>query len=219
MSSTPSSSVPPVAHRWRRVRWLLAAGLVLAVMLVVLRQPLLRGAAHLWIVEASPFAPVDAVVVNASGRHSILDRSAQWVRDGQATRMILLRGETRATDRAGITPPILETRLRQLTEQGVPESARVLVGEELLTYHAEVSTLAAWARSHAVGPVIFPVEPFATRRVARLARRVLAPAGVRATVVPVAVPEYDVDRWWQSKEGLLAFEKECVLALYYWWRY
>jgi hypothetical protein len=33
------------------------------------------------------------------------------------------------------------------------------------------------------------------------------------------LPEYAVDEWWRTKEGLLAFEQECVLMLYYWCLY
>ena len=110
-------------------------------------------------------------------------------------------------------------RLQALREANVPDSAVVLVGEELATMHSGMTALLGWAQSNRVTQVVLPTEPFATRRRAWLARRLLQPEGIRATVVPVALPEYAVDEWWRTKEGLLAFEQECVLMLYYWCRY
>jgi len=181
-------------------------------------QPVLRATARAWIVT-DEFTSAEAVVLGDGAGRQTLGRSLEWVREGKVQRMVLLRGEMWPTDRAGITTPALPSRLSHIHAAGVPESAVALVGEELATMHSEMVALLGWAQSNRVTQVVLPTAPFATRRMAWLARRMLVPAGVRASVVSVAMPEYAVDEWWRTKDGLLAFEQECVLMLYYWCRY
>lgn len=200
------------------MRRLLVGGVGLLVLGWCCSRPVLRGTARAWVV-ADEFTTAEVVALSDGARLPMRDRSVEWLRAGNVQRMVLLRSETRPTDRAGITPPMLQGRLQSLRETGVPESAVVLVGEELATMHSGMVALLGWAKSNRVTEVVLPTEPFATRRRAWLARRLLQPAGVRATVVPVALPEYAVDEWWRTKEGLLDFEQECVLMLYYWCRY
>jgi len=200
------------------VRWLLVGGLGLLVFGLCCWQPVLRAMGWMWVVT-DEFTSAEVVALSDGARLPLRDRSVDWFREGKVQRMVLLRSETRPTDRAGITPPMLQGRLQVLRETGVPDSAVVLVGEELATMHSGMTALLGWAQSNRVTQVVLPTEPFATRRKAWLARRLLQPAGVRASVLAVAMPEYTVDEWWRTKEGLLEFEKECVLMLYYWCRY
>ena len=115
--------------------------------------------------------------------------------------------------------PARAVRLRQLREAGVPENSVFLVGHELTCLHEEFTALRDWARSNHVSRVLLPTDPFATRRVEWLGRRLLEPAGVLARVIPVSVPDYTVAEWWRKEAGLIAFENEWVLLPYYWCRY
>lgn len=181
-------------------------------------RPALRIAARGWVVS-DQFSSADAVALSAGARAQSFDRAIDWFREHKVDRLVLLREETQPTDRAGITEPRLQWRLNELGKAGVPESALVVVGEELATMHSEMVALQGWVRSNRVTRVVLPASPFATRRKAWLVRRLRWPAGMQASVVAVAVPDYDVDHWWRTKEGLLAFEHECVLMAYYWCRY
>lgn len=194
------------------------AGLLLGIAGWLLWRPVLRTIARAWVVEQS-VEQADAIVLTTSTRDVLFQEAMGWFRSGRAQRILLLDSETRPTDRAGITQPNRINRLQQLQAAGVPESAVVLIGHELATLYEDFVALRGWAQSNRVHRVLIPVEPFATRRVAWLGRRMLEPVDVQAVVVPVPVPEYSVAEWWRKEPGLIAFENEGVLAVYYWLRY
>lgn len=181
-------------------------------------QPLLRTVARCWVVE-QPVEHADAIVLATGTRDVLFAEALGWFQNGRAPRIVLLDSETRPTDRAGITEPARAVRLRQLREAGVPEKSVFLVGHELTCLHEEFTALRDWAQSNHVQRVLLPTDPFATRRVEWLGRRLLQPTGVLARVVPVDVPDYTVAEWWRKEAGLVAFENEWVLLPYYWSRY
>lgn len=197
--------------------------LALAVLLLMLVgwlgwRPLLRTLALAWIVE-QPVEQADAIVLTTATRQKLVTEALGWFRDGRAPLIVLLNGETQPTERAGITEPVRLVRLRQLQDAGVPDSAVIVVGHELTSLEEEFTALRGWAQSNRAHRLLVPVEPFVTRRVAWFGRRMLAPADARILPVPVPVPDYSVTEWWRNKEGLIAFENEWVMMLYYWLRY
>ncbi len=194
------------------------AGLLLGIAGWLLWRPVLRAVARAWVVE-QPVEQADAIVLATGTRDVLFQEAMGWFRSGRAPRIVLLDSETRPTDRAGITQPHRISRRGQLEAAGVPEGAVVLVGHELTTLHEDFTALRGWAQSNQVHRLLMPVEPFATRRVAWLGRRMLEPVGVQSIVVPVPVPDYSVDEWWRKEPGLIAFENEGVMAVYYWLRY
>lgn len=181
-------------------------------------QPLLRSLARAWVVE-QPVQQADAIVLATGTRPALFEEALGWFRSSRAPRIVLLDGETQPTDRAGVTQPAREVRLLQLRAAGVPDNAVVLVGHELASLHEEFTALRGWAQSNQVQRLLMPVEPFATRRVAWLGRRMLEPVGVQAVVIPVTVPGYSVGEWWRKEAGMIALENEWVMAVYYWLRY
>lgn len=200
------------------MRRLLAVALLAGIAGCLLWQPLLRTAARCWVVE-QPVEQADAIVLATGTRDVLFTEALGWFQSGRAPRIVLLDSETRPTDRAGITESAREIRLRQLLAAGVPDNAVVVVGHELTSLHEDLIALRGWAQSNRVHRVLVAVEPFATRRVAWLGRRMLQPVGVRAVVVPVPVPDYTVDEWWRTEAGMIAFENEWVMAVYYWFRH
>ncbi len=193
-------------------------GFVVGIAGWLLWAPVLRMMARAWVVE-QPVEQADAIVLATNTRTVLFNEALGWFRSGRAPRIVLLDSETRPTDRAGITQPGRVTRLRDLHAAGVPENAVILVGHELTTLHEDFVALRGWAQSNQVHRLLMPVEPFVTRRVGWLGRRMLEPVGVRTMAVPVAVPNYSVDEWWRKEDGLIAFENEGVMAIYYWLRY
>lgn len=204
---------------WRRpIIWSLGASVSVVLLAGVFHRPLLRGVARLWQVDQTA-GPADAIVVSTGASPEQFQQALSWWREGRAPRLVLTRSETKPTDRAGITVSMVEQRRHQLDAAGVPEVARVFIGEELRLLSQEVPVVRAWAGSNGVKRILMPTDPFATRRVNWLARRVLSPAGIETTVVSVATPHYSVSEWWRSKEGLLAMENEWALMAYYWWNH
>lgn len=214
-------SAEPAYPARRRLAWTLAVLLVTLAALAAAHRPLLRGFARAWIVgpppEAAPRA--DAVVVSAGANPEVFQQAVELWRAGTAPRIIVTRCETRPTDRAGITTPFVELRRRWLDQAGVSESAREFIGEEIRLLSQEMPVVRAWATTNQVRRLLFPTEPLATRRVAWLARRQLAPLGIEPVPVPVPGPHYSVTNWWRTKEGLLAMENEWALLAYYRWNH
>ena len=214
-------SAEPARPVRRRLAWILAALLVTLAALAAAHRPLLRGFARAWIVGPPPGAAprADAVVVSAGARPEVFQQAVELWRAGTAPRIIVTRYETKPTDRAGITTPFVELRRRWLDEAGVPAAAREFIGEELRLLSQEMPVVRAWAATNQVRRLLFPTEPFRTRRVAWLAWRQLAPLGIEPVPVPVPGPHYAVTNWWRTKEGLLAMENEWALHAYYRWNH
>lgn len=214
-------SAEPARTSRRHLAWILVALLVTLAALVAAHRPLLRGFARAWIVGVPPEAApkADAVVVSAGARPEIFQQAVSLWRAGTADRIIVTRCETKPTERAGITTPLVELRRRWLDEAGVPELAREFIGDEIRLLSQEMVVVRAWAATNQVRRLLLPTEPFTTRRVGWLARRQLDPLGIEAVAVPVPGPHYAVTNWWRTKEGLLAMENEWVMLAYYRWNH
>jgi uncharacterized SAM-binding protein YcdF (DUF218 family) len=189
--------------------------------LAAAHRPLLRGLGRAWVVGPSPeVAPrADAIVVSTGARPEVFEQAVALWRAGQAPRLLITRSETKPTDRAGITTPMVEWRRRWLQQAGVPESACEFIGEEIRLLSQELVAVRAWAATNQVHRLLFPTEPFPTRRVAWLARQQLAPLGIEPVPIPVPGPHYSVESWWRTKEGVVALENEWALLAYSWWIY
>lgn len=214
--ASPASK--PLSNWRRRIIWSLGASLAVLLLAGVFHRPLLRGVAQAWIVE-QPADPADAILVSTGASREIFAQAVTWWREGKAPRLVLTRSKTHPTDRARITISRVELCRQQLDAAGVPASAREFIGEELRLLSQEMPVVRAWASTNGVKRILMPAEPFATRRTSWLAGRVLRPAGIETTVVPVATAHYSALEWWRSKEGLLAMENEWALMAYYWCRY
>ena len=220
LGDPPASPVKPGALglRWRWLRRLLLAALLTCLLGRLLHRPLLRAFARAWVIEGQA-GEADVIVMSTGVREHMFQQCLVWHRAGLAPRLVLTDAETRQTDRAGITEPMREVRLRQLRVAGLTEDAVAVIGHEISCLHEEFAALADWARTNHVRRVLLPTDPFATRRVQWLSERMLKPAGVEARVVPLDVPDYTVEEWWRKEAGLIAFENEWVLLPFYWARY
>ena len=205
--------------RWRRLCLAATlAGLVVVVLTAVFHRPLLRGAARWWVVKSS-VEQADVIAVGSNASDTVFRQALIWYREGRAPRIALLPSFTRPTDRIGITETTAERRVRELVKAGVPSDKFSLVGSELSTFHDSFCALREWSHSNQVRHILMPVSPFASRRGAWVARRILDPVKVQITVVAVAVPDYSVDEWWRTEAGLMGFENEAVLMADNWCRY
>lgn len=209
----------PTSGGWRR-KYALGLGLmvVLLAALVTARVPLLRGAAHAWVIS-DPVQPVDAIVILPQVSGKPLPEAARLHRDGIAPRLLMPSSLQRPTDRLGLTTPFDAQNRQLMRELGVPESAFEIVGEPAPTAHAAAEAIATWAKAQKLRSVLVVTELFQTRRVKWSLERALAPLGVVVSVRGVPVPDYQLDEWWRSEQGLIHFENEVVLNLFYRWNY
>lgn len=223
MSETvPSALAAPVPEapaftsqrRWRKL-WLWLGGLVaLGLMTVAFRAPLLRGAAHAWVINDPP-APADLIVAlpQVSGRPVV--EAARLFRAGTGSRILMVSSPLRPTDRLGLTTPFDQQNRQLMRAQGVPDSDFLLIGRDAADAHAAAQAVATWATTNRVRSVLVTTEQFQTRRIKWSLERALAPLGVEVRVRGVPVGDYSLDDWWRHEQGLIHFENEVVLHLFY----
>lgn len=205
----------PAGKIWRRrCAWGLVGGLGLLLVLVVFRAALLRGAAHLWIVS-DVVQPADLIVALPQVSGKPLPEAARLHREGVAPRILMLKAPLRPTDQLGLTTPFDEQNRRLMRELGVPETDFQIVGDPAQTAHAAAQSLAEWAKGRNLRTVLVVTELFQTRRVKWAVERALAPLGIAVQVHGVPVSDYSVDAWWQHEQGLIHFENEVALHVFY----
>lgn len=204
--------IPRPRARLRRWCFALAAFACVIVALWLFRAPLLRRAASAWIVD-QPIEPAGAVALIGGGMPTPVYEAAELYRRGVARKIVLVNGRLRPTDRLGITEPEVEWRKHKLVERGVSESDIVIVGNEAPDAFEAMKALDDWAKQSHAARIILPTEQFDTRRLRWCARH--AAPGLNVRVRAVGDPEYSPANWWQHERGLIAFENEVVLWIYY----
>lgn len=179
-----------------------------------LRTPLLAGAAALWVIH-DPLEPADAIVMLPQAGLSPVWEAVRLHRAGLASRVVLVRSKLRPTDRAGLTQPYHEGHRRQMLDRGVPESDIVLVGEETASLFEASKAVRMWAVQSGARRLRLVTEAFATRRVCWALQRATSDLALTLRLHATPVPDYPVNEWWRHEQGLIHFENEVVLWLYY----
>lgn len=150
------------------------------------------------------------------------------------------------TSELGITTPESVLAREVLLSNDVPANAIQMLGTNLTSTFDEARALEAWVAQHHAHSVIIPTDIFHTRRARWIFKRVQdsglrdqktnglnnAAPGSSTPLVPgplvfsfavhvVAVdpPQYTATNWWQTEEGLIAFQNEVIKWLYYHLKY
>lgn len=152
-----------------------------------------------------PIAEPDAVVVNAAGQSTEIDRRVARLVADRPVETIVLLGSPFTSD--VLVPERRSPRVASLTGLGVPPAAIVELyqGERLDESFAALRDLArtrGWRRV-----VLYGNSP-GTRRSYLLARRILGEAGVAVGQTTVPSPQFDPERWWADNRdrGRVVFE-------------
>lgn len=197
----------PVAAR--RAQGTVLASVVVALLLVggvlwMARRPLLTalGAA---LVAEDPLEPVAAVVVSTTNVRASALEGAHLYHDGVAPELLiprwhsddleaeLARRGVRYLDATGLAQAILAA-------SGVPADAvRVLPGAVDGT-GAEVTAIAAWARSAVPPSLLYITARNHTARARRRLRRVVPP-GTRVLVRASRYDRFAPDGWWRRRDA------------------
>jgi uncharacterized SAM-binding protein YcdF (DUF218 family) len=195
----------------RSVLIVLAIGAIfLTLALGWIKSPtILDRAGRIWTVS-DQIEPADAAVVLGGGTDIRPDAAAQLYKSGRVGR-IMVAGAGSAEQHN----PDLDKLLRL----GIPATAIIEFGNAPASTYDEARSLAHWAKQSRVHRIIVPTEIFPSRRVQWILRRELGAVGVRVMIATFATKSYDLNNWWQDKEGLRTFKNEVIKYVYYRVRY
>jgi uncharacterized SAM-binding protein YcdF (DUF218 family) len=207
-----------VVGRMRRlgVLVLVLTGLGIGVWLA--REPLLRGAADLWIVS-DLVTQADAVAVLGGEIEVRPFAAAGLYQQGLVKRVLVSSNEERRAAVLGAVQGHTEANRSVLLKLGVPENAIETFGQANKSTRDEAIALRQWAERNGASSIIIPTEVFAARRVRWMFEREFAGQGVRIQVLSLEPPEYTRREWWRTANGLISFQNEVIKYIYYRWEY
>ena len=221
VKSTAVYRVP--AGRTAALPWLYRLGRYTAAMFVLagvaaggwlMREPVLRGAADLWIVS-DPITRADAIVVLGGGLETRPFEAAELWRRGLADRILISQGpEERAASVAAV-PSHSELNREILLKLGVPAGAIETFGTASKNTRDEAVALREWAERNAASVLIIPSEIFSARRVRWIFRHEFFGTTVSIEVPSIEPPDYTRRDWWKTEHGLVAFQNEFLKYIYY----
>jgi uncharacterized SAM-binding protein YcdF (DUF218 family) len=205
------------AQRRRPFRYLLALALSLALLITGIwfaREPVLRGAANLWIVS-DPVSRADVVAVLGGGLEVRPFAAAELYKQGVVTKILLSRvGDTRSTRLGGI-PGHTELNRMLLLNLGISETAIETFGQANRNTRDEAAALRKWAEEHRISRIVVPTEIFSARRIKWVFDREFDGSSVRVEIPSIEGPGYTRAQWWKTEPGMIAFQNEIMKYLYY----
>jgi len=180
----------------------------------LVREPVLVGAADLWIVSDS-ITRADAIVVLGGGVETRPYAAAELWRRGFADKILISQG---SEERAASTGDIVlhsELNREKLLKLGVPVGAIETFGTANKSTRDEAVALREWSERNAASVFIIPTEIFPARRVRWIFHRAFMGTGVRIEVPSVEPQGYTRWNWWKTQKGLVAFRTEFLKYMYY----
>jgi uncharacterized SAM-binding protein YcdF (DUF218 family) len=190
---------------------LLIVFLALLFVLYLARQPLLRFAGGLLVVDDSPRAS-DAIVLlgddNYDGDRA--SRAAELLRAGWAPHVVASGRYLRPY------ASMAELERRDLMDRGVPATAIIPYAHRATDTREECTAIGQLAGARAWKRVLLVTSNYHTRRVEYICSRLLPP-GIELHVLAAADSEYSPDNWWHSRKGVKIFLHEVVgLVVAFW---
>jgi len=184
----------------------------------LVRQPVLLGAAELWIVS-DPVGRANAIVVLGGGLEIRPFVAAELWRKGLADKILISQGsEERAASIGGI-PSHSELNREILLKLGMPADVIETFGIASRNTRDEALALRKWAELHGASVFIIPSEIFSARRVRWIFRREFSDIGLVIEVPSFESPGYTRWDWWKTERGVIAFQNEFLKYIYYRWKY
>jgi DUF218 domain-containing protein len=178
------------------------------------REPLLRGAASLWIVS-DPVTRADAIVVLGGNFHVRPLIAADLYRRGLADKVLVSQTAEVEQVAVGASPSDTELSRAALLKLGVPPGAIERFGTANTNTRDEAVALREWAERNAASAFIIPSEIFSARRVRWIFHRELSGNAVTIEVPSFVPPGYTRGEWWKTEQGLIAFQNELLKYIYY----
>jgi hypothetical protein len=209
-------------QRPRLFGWLLVTTLLLTAAargIWLEREPLLRGAADLWIVSDPVAAHADAVAVLGGGLETRPLAAAELYKKGVVSKILVSQVAEQHLSKIGVLPSHSELNWKVLRWLGVPDTAVEMFGQANESTRDEASALREWAEHHPTSVIVIPTEIFSSRRVRWIFEREFNGDSARFQIVAIEPHAYARGTWWKSRAGLIAFQNEVMKYLYYRLRY
>jgi uncharacterized SAM-binding protein YcdF (DUF218 family) len=178
--------------------------LAVLIVLYLARNPLLRLAGNLWVVDDPP-AHADAIVVLSDDNFYAerAARAAELFKAGWASRVVASGRNLRAY------ASIAELMQHDLVDRGVPESAVVRFPNRAANTREEAEAVSAFVASHGWKRILIVTSNYHTRRARYIYERLL-PAGTSLQVSAAHDSEFDPSGWWRTRVGVKRFLAETV---------
>jgi uncharacterized SAM-binding protein YcdF (DUF218 family) len=180
----------------------------------LIRGPLLRGAADLWIVS-DPVSRADAIVVLGGGLATRPFEAAEMWQRGLADKILISQPPEERTVSIGAMPSHSELNREILLKLGVPAGVIEKFGTANKNTRDEAVALREWAERNAATAFIIPTEIFTARRVRWIFRREFFGMAVKIEVVSFEHPDFTRRDWWKTEHGVVAFQNEVLKYIYY----
>lgn len=189
----------------------------------------------------------DAIVVLGGGPHTRPFEAARLYRLGLAPVILVANEEPLEVHQLGLDKSGLELTVEILTGiESVPASRIILLGMsgskklsdlpgfrgnkglsneqelESIGYVSstveEAKALARWCSRSGATSIVVITNTFHSRRAKRILNIVMGD-GVKVQVATIDNASYNAHDWWQSEEGLIAFNNEWIKTVYYFLKY
>jgi uncharacterized SAM-binding protein YcdF (DUF218 family) len=180
----------------------------------LVREPVLLGAAKLWIVS-DPVSRANAIVVLGGGLEIRPFVAAELRRRGLADKILISQGSEERAASMGAISSDSELNREALLKLGVPAGAIEKFGTASTNTRDEAVALREWAERNAASVFIIPSEIFPARRVRWIFRREFFGTAVSIEVPSFDPPGYTRSDWWKTEKGLVAFQTEFLKYIYY----
>jgi uncharacterized SAM-binding protein YcdF (DUF218 family) len=180
----------------------------------LLREPVLVGAANLWIVS-DPISRADAIVVLGGGLQTRPFVAAELWRRGLADKILISQTPEERAGSIGAMPSHTELNREILLKLGVPAGVIETFGTANKNTREEAVALREWAERNAASALVIPTEIFSARRVRWIFCREFFGTAVSIEVPSFEPPGYTRGDWWKTEQGLVVFQNEVLKYIYY----
>ncbi len=181
----------------------------------LLRRPLLRAAAQVWMVENDSFQEVDAIFIPGGGIQTRPFEAARMFHDGIGPQIVTFEVQASPSEKIGVTQPEHELTRSILSELDVPLSAVTVIGEGVDSSWGEVQASRSWCEQNAIESIVVLTDIFPSRRVRWAWKKGFEGQETRLYFRAVDPPNYSEDDWWLHENGLISFQNELIKYVYY----
>lgn len=216
----PHADASPKPRRVTARRRLARVSIVIAVLALAVgglwtfRVPILQSAVDAWVVS-DPLEEADAVVVLGGGVNTRPFAAADIYRAGLTKIVLLSEVKPSRVEIAQVVALHNEINQAVLIKRGVPGSAIVLIGKDIINTRDEAAAVGDWATANGAKKIILVTEKIPSRRVKWVFTRALGRIGVKTIVYTVPELDFDYRRWWEDERGIIGFQNEVMKYIYY----
>jgi uncharacterized SAM-binding protein YcdF (DUF218 family) len=199
------------------LRRLLIRLLILVVvigLLYLLRVPILRGVGMALVCEDAP-REVEAVFVLSGNTYERSLKAAEIYQRGLTPKVVVTGGHIDQDFQIlGLTMTDAEVARGHLIQAGVDSAAIVVLPQGTSTYE-EAQYILGFAEGQSLTRIMIVSSAFHTRRICRTFKSRFKNTGIQVVVQGAEPLNYQLDRWWESEEGLVFVYTEWVKLAYY----